>query len=102
VDEGGTTDDSTSVSVLEGVAHALGTRSCGTVRRVGTEWVRDGSDRSKRQMVLPPQGSPLKHFRPMTTRGTSRSKYEAYGATRPTDHVTLSRRSPRARVSPMA
>jgi hypothetical protein len=26
--------------------------------RVGTEWVRDGSDRSKRQIMLPPQGSP--------------------------------------------
>jgi hypothetical protein len=82
------------------MAHTLGARSSGTVRRVGTEWVRDGSDRCKRQIVLPPQGSPLRHFRPRTTRGPSNGDYEAYRATHLTDHATLSRRSPRDKAEP--
>jgi hypothetical protein len=46
-------------------------------------------------MVLPAQGKPFEAFQPMTTRGTSNGDYEAYRATHLTDHVTLSRRSPR-------
>ena len=80
------------------MAHTLGMRSSGTVRRVGTERLRHGSDRSKRHMVLPAKGSPLRHFRPMTTRGTSNSDYDAYRAIHLTDRVTLSQASPRGKA----